>query len=155
MHPQHQQFLEMLRRFLAKLSGVVVVYEPESSVRIDFLYLEKDEDDGAATNPVMRFQLTPARADREADAIRMGLPKPQMIPIRSSFGPHAGKTIHLRRFVCPIESPEQGAAMCFQTLEKVLEIRSDQWLWITDIWQHDDWPSPLPRPEIWPPSVMV
>lgn len=52
-----------------------------------------------------------------------------------------------------VHDAETAARLCLRVHEEVFGLRDEDWLWITDIAQPEDWPSPLPKPDRWPPTA--
>jgi hypothetical protein len=55
--------------------------------------------------------------------------------------------------IVPVTSAEQGTADALAVMVEVYGVESSEWLFITNEREEDNWPSPLPRPTVWPPAA--
>ena len=55
--------------------------------------------------------------------------------------------------IVPVKSAEQGAEGALAVMVLVCGVPPSEWLFITDEREPDYWPSPLPRPAVWPPAA--
>ena len=82
-------------------------------------------------------------------AARLGVSPPRLEWEENPFG--GGAIPDVPAAVEVVKEAEEAARHCLRVHEEVFGLRDDHWLWITDIAQPEDWPSPLPKPERWPP----
>jgi hypothetical protein len=82
---------------------------------------------------------------------RLGLREPDRCDHTIAYGRDKGKRVQELWYWCPVLQPSESAALCFATMFEVYGILPAMWLWITDIYEPDEWPEPLSKPKLWPP----
>jgi hypothetical protein len=162
-HPQQDELRERLRVFFDFSEGslgakpnddltptALVVYEPESRARISFTWRISIHANRPIERSAEMHFIWPRFAERERDlANRLGLPAPLSTV---SLPPHLTRGARLPDLtVCPVRDAEQAADVCLLVIQQVFTSGEERWLWITDVVAREDWPNPLPTPNVWPP----
>ena len=151
MHPQRQELIEGLGRFMpAGEDAYLVVREPESGSEIRFGASLADRKTGVVRKEV-RVRIGAENTERVEAAVRVGLPAPQVREVKLHFGPNRGTILRLNEYNVEVRDPETAADLGLAVMREVFGIEETVWLWITDVYEPDDWPVPLPRPKVWPP----
>jgi hypothetical protein len=104
---------------------------------VQFVYLDK--------TPFMRVGAYTSELQKLAK--EMGF---EVIP-REVYQPGTTKPVTAYAAFKEVESPASAARDCISWFEQTKSL-GDAWLWITDL-EYDDWPTPLPKPAIWPPAT--
>jgi len=145
-HPQLAELTNYLVRMLDRTgSDYVVVQDPERNTRVDFLF-------NPAGEPSMRLILTNPKNSEVSAAKKLGLPEPEPCEYIERYGANKGNTVRQLWYWCPVLRLSDSAALSLAIMSEVYGTRADAWLWITDIYEPDEWPDPLPKPEVWPPK---
>jgi hypothetical protein len=163
-HPQRDELRSKLRGFFSfsddslranphddSKPTFLVVYEPGSRARISFTWSVTIQPNRPSVRSAELHFIWPSFTERELDlAQRLGLPAPLStvkLPAQFTGGPRLPDLT-----VCAISDAEQAADLCLMVLQQVFACGEMEWLWITDVVARERWPSPLPKPEVWPPG---
>lgn len=150
MHPQRQELIEKLKGFLKEDEDpYLVVHDPESLSQVDFVSVGRDAATGKVAGE-MRVVIVRDAEVREQRALRLGLPAPDVREVTIRFGPNVGQVVRYKEYRVQVGDIEQAAALCLAVMKDVFDVDPTTWLWITDV-RYDDWPAPLPKPNVWPP----
>ena len=182
-HPQYAELLENLRSFLAAPvgfhGGVLHVYNPSPPAGVEFYDPEVFQGGTINADGVweLAFEQNPAPpvwnpevGEKWMRFFWPGEPVPATIerlrPVAESLG-LPPPSIEYDEFLAEwglavpsfpparvtVDDPAAAARLCLRVLAEVHGMGTEDWLWITDIVQPEDWPSPLPRPARWPPDA--
>jgi len=148
-HPQLHELSERLHQFLAGGDNAyLVVHEPESHGSVDFLHYGQT---GRKHVPILRTVLFDADEATLATAERLNIGRGSLIEFPLRFGPRRGQIATQVSFRRLVKDAHIAAQIAIDVLRQVFGATDNAWLWITEEYQPDSWPDPLPKPEIWPP----
>ena len=151
-HPQVHDLQTALARVVADPESWLEVHCPDRklSVRVSHLsVLARPRRSLAAVIRTIPRLVAPAPSDPTAlaRAERLGFTR----SARQALNPKTGAAIPIPQIEAQFVNAEDGADWCLAALQDVHGI-GDAWLWMTDL-DFDDWPDPLPRPQVWPPAA--
>ena len=148
-HPQHDDLRAAVQRFLhADWGQVLIVHEPDEQYEVMFHHDVRrvkrhklDTEGETKHDPRLMFYQLAGRDPATFDRFASRLPQP---PVPDEFRPGG--------FNVTVTSAEQGAELCLHVFRELYGAPADGWLFLTTIQDVDGWPSPLPKPAVWPPA---
>jgi len=149
-HPQLVMLEQRIGYFVAHPEyELCVVVEPESQsiVRFHIPLKSKRGYRSADQGRIMEVELTPDEAVRADILLKMGFEASGRRK-RTWQGEHNRIFPH---FTKKITHGKRTASDVIRIMQEVFEVGETPWLWTFEIDDPNQWPDPLPRPEIWPP----
>jgi hypothetical protein len=147
MHPQKEELTSKLSKFIKSEPGVILkVFDSHTQHALVFYHdVDPSGSSSFSTIPRLRIMLRANNTHAISAAERIGL--------RIDRELHKAGRITVERFHSnpTFSGADQGAELCLTVLKEIFGVPDDHWLFITDIAEPDEWPTPLPMPSIWPP----
>jgi hypothetical protein len=144
-HPQVQELRERLDELFSGRSptGYVQVHEPDRGALVEFF---RDNDTNRVT---LSFGLKDQDEQGLAAPRKLKLPRPKLEKTRF----FDGRVFAHYAFRFRVDGPDEATQRALAIVTEVKHLSAGEWLWITDDPFVDQWPSPLPKPDKWPPDA--
>jgi hypothetical protein len=149
-HPQLAELEQRIAWFIANPEyELCVVVEPESQSIVRFHIPLKSLRGYRSPQygRIMEVELTPDEAVREDLMFKIGFER---------HGHRKGTFDGTRNCVFPCftketKHPKQASLDVARIMVDVFALGDSPWLWTFNVDDPNQWPDPLPRPEVWPP----